>query len=76
MSEELFEDFSETVTSTVVKKNWSLTYKGQEISGTYSYESDSWGYHDRYVEINEEHLENLSGEEIDEIHEYVEDVIN
>ena len=74
--EQLFEDFSDVVTATVVKKNWTVTYKGQEISGTYSYESDSWGFYDRNVEINEEHLENLSGEEIDEINDYVEDVIN
>jgi hypothetical protein len=74
--DQLFEDFSDVVTSTVIKKNWSVTYKGQEISGTYSYEADSWGFYDRNVEINEEHLENLSGEEIDEIHDYIEDVIS
>lgn len=74
--EQLFEDFSDVVTSTVIKKNWSVTYKGQEISGTYSCEADSWGEWDKNVEINEEHLENLSGEEIDEIHDYIEDVIS
>ena len=76
MQDEQFEDFSSVETSTVIKKNWSLTYKGQEISGTYLYEADSWGFYDRNVEINEEHLENLSGEEIDEILDYVEDVIS
>lgn len=73
--EQLFQDFSEVVTLTVVKKNWTVTYKGQEISGTYSYEMDSWCYSDRAVDIDAEHMENLSGEDIDEIYDYVLDVI-
>jgi hypothetical protein len=73
--QELFEDFSDVVTSIVIKKTWTLTYKGQEITGTYSYESGVWDYSDKTVEIEEKHLENLSGEEIDEIHEFVEDAI-
>jgi hypothetical protein len=73
--QELFEDFSSVTTTTVIKKTWTLTYKGQEITGTYSYESDAWGFFDKTVEIEEKHLENLSGEEIDEIHKFVEDAI-
>jgi len=73
--QQLFEDFSDVATSIVIKKNWTVTYKGQEITGTYSYESGVWDHSDKTVEIDEKHLENLSGEEIDEIHEFVEDAI-
>jgi hypothetical protein len=71
--EELFEDFSSLTTRSVIKKNWSLTYKGQEISGTYSYEIDDWGYSERSCEIDDE--SELTDDEIDEIIEYVENVI-
>jgi hypothetical protein len=73
--EELFEDFSSMTTRSVIKKNWTVMYKGQEISGTYSYEVDDWGYFDRSCEIDDEHMENLSGEDIDEIYDYVLDVM-
>ena len=75
LDHQLFEDFSSVVTATFVKKIWTVTYKDQEITGTYSYESGSWGFCDRKFRINEEHLKNLSDEEIDEIHDYVEDAL-
>jgi hypothetical protein len=71
--EELFEDFSSMTTRSVIKKNWTVMYKGQEISGTYSYEVDDWGYFDRSCEIDDE--SELTQDEIDEIIEYIENVI-
>ena len=73
--EQIFEDFSENVISSVIKKNWSLTFKGKEISGSYSYEHDSWGYYEKDVEIDNEFLDDLSEDEVDEIQEYVRDVM-
>ena len=75
MQEEIFEDFSENVVSSVIKKNWSLSYKGKEITGSYSYEHDAWGYYERNVDIDEDCLKDLTAEEIDEINDYVSDVI-
>lgn len=72
--QELFEDFSSVTTTTVIKKNWKLTYKGQEVTGTYSYEDDSWSLYEKDVEIDDE--SNLTQDEIDEIIDYVSDVID
>jgi hypothetical protein len=72
--EELFGDFSSVITTTVIKKRWDLTYKGREISGTYSYEDDAWGFYERNVEIDDE--SDLTEDEIDKIVDYVSDVID
>jgi hypothetical protein len=72
-NQQLFEEFSSVTTTTIIKKNWELTYKGKEVTGTYSYEDDAWGFHERNVEIDDE--SDLTEEEIDEIIDYVIDVI-
>jgi hypothetical protein len=75
MSKELFEGFHSMEVKSLITKNWSVTYKGKEVSGTFSYESDDWGFSDRSTDIDKEHLDALTEDEIDEILEYVENII-
>jgi hypothetical protein len=78
MSEEqLFEDFISYAETKIIKKCWSVTYAGKEITGIYEYQFgyDDWGYSSKTVKIDEECLRELTEEEIDEIIEYIEDTI-
>jgi hypothetical protein len=71
--QELFEDFSSTVVSSIIKKSWSVIYKGKEITGTYEYENDDWGLQEMNTVIDEGYT--LTDEERDEILDYVKDAI-
>jgi hypothetical protein len=75
MEQELFEDFHSTVVSSRIKKNWTVTYKGQEISGTYEYDQDDWSFYEKNCYIDDECMKDLTEDEIDEIVEYVKDII-
>lgn len=59
--------------SEVIKKDyeWSLDWNGREISGTATLESSDWSL-ETIVAIDEEFLDELTGEQIDEIASYVE----
>ena len=61
------------LTSEVIRKDyeWSLDWNGREISGTATFESSDWSF-EIIVVIDEEFLDELTGEQIDEIASYVE----
>lgn len=59
--------------SEVIKKDyeWSLDWNGMEISGTATFECADWGL-ETIVAIDKEFLDELTGEQIDEITSHVE----
>ena len=61
------------LTSEIIKKDyeWSLDWNGREISGTATFECSDWSL-ETIVAIDEEFLDELTGEQIDEITFHVE----
>ena len=61
------------LTSEVIRKDyeWSIDWDGREISGTATLESSDWSL-EIIVVIDEEFLDELTGDQIDEITSYVE----
>jgi len=75
MEIELFDEFTHTVVSNHIVKNWSVLYKGKELKGSYTFDHDDWGYHERSYEMDEEYKNNLTDEEYEEVMDYVEENI-
>jgi len=63
-------EFTHSLVRERILKNWSMNYKGEEISGTYERIDDGYGYDSHEVEITDYDVD-LTDEDIEKIESYV-----
>ena len=73
-TQEVFDDFQSNTTESRVVKNWSVTYKGIEYDGTVTTTYEIWGsWEDHEYCITDS--KDLTDDELDELEDYVMDLI-
>ena len=73
-TQEVFDDFQSNTTESRIVKKWSITYRGIEYDGTVTttYEiSGSWEDHEYCITDSKD----LTDDELDELEDYVMDLI-